>query len=121
VGYYDPYGQPYYPPAQPALPTSTMAVISLISGILGFTALPVLGSIVAIMTGYMARTETRAYPPRASGDGLASAGIIMGWIAVGLSVVSLVCGLCFFVGVPLLLALFSQPVSSSAALGGLRI
>jgi len=66
------------------LPTSTLAIVSLISGILGFTMLPLIGTIVALITGYSARKETRAVPPTHSGDGFATAGIVMGWIQVGL-------------------------------------
>ena len=73
------------------LPSSTLAIISLIAGILGFTFLPVVGTLVALITGYMARSETRSIPPRASGDGMATAGIIMGWIQIGLTVVGLCC------------------------------
>jgi hypothetical protein len=79
------------------LPTSTLAIVSLVSAILGFTAIPVIGTIVAIVTGYMARNETRSIPPRASGDGLATAGIIMGWAQVVLLVVTICCGIAFFV------------------------
>jgi len=75
------------PPLNPApLPTSTLAIVSLVAGILGFTLLPAIGTVVALITGTLARQETRSHPPRASGDGLATAGIVMGWIQVGLSV-----------------------------------
>ena len=73
------------------LPTSTTATVSLIAGILGFTFLPLIASVIAIVTGYAARKETRSVPPRASGDGMATAGIVMGWIQVGLLVVGLCC------------------------------
>ena len=73
------------------LPSSTLAIISLIAGIGGFTFLPLVGSIVAILTGYAARKETRAVPPTVSGDGMATAGIVMGWVGVGLGVVSACC------------------------------
>ena len=79
------------------LPTSTLATVSLISGILGFTFLPVLAGIIALITGYMARGETRSIPPRASGDGLATAGIVMGYIQLGLAVVSFCCIIAYFV------------------------
>src|SRR5215210_3565047 len=79
------------------LPSSTLAIVSLISGILGFTFVPVVGTIVALVTGYMARNETRSIPPRASGDGLATAGIIMGWIQVALTVIAICCGIAYFV------------------------
>jgi hypothetical protein len=79
------------------LPTSTLAVVSLISAILGFIALPVIGPIVALFTGYAARNETRAAPPTASGDGLATAGIVMGWIQIGLAVIGVCCTIAYFV------------------------
>jgi hypothetical protein len=99
---YPPPAPPQYPYAAP-LPTSTMAVVSLVSGILGFVALPIVGSIVAIITGIMARGETRSLPPRASGDGMATAGVIMGWVGIGLWVVGGLCTACLFI-FPLLLA-----------------
>ncbi len=80
-----------------ALPTSTMATISLVAGILGFTLFPFIASIVALFTGYAARKETRAVPPTAGGDGLATAGIVMGWIGVGLAVVGFCCFVAYFV------------------------
>ena len=49
--------------------SSTLAIVSLVSALLGFTFLPIAGSIVALITGYMAHNETRSIPPRASGDG----------------------------------------------------
>jgi len=68
-----------YLPAEPPLPTSGMAIASLVTGILGFFG-PVVFSIIAILTGYAARKQTRAVPARVSGDGFATAGIVMGWI-----------------------------------------
>ncbi len=79
------------------LPTSTMATISLVAGILGFTLFPFIASIVALLTGYAARKETRAIPPTAGGDGLATAGIVMGWIGVGLGVIGFCCVVIYFV------------------------
>jgi hypothetical protein len=79
------------------LPTSTLAIVSLVAGVLGFTILPVVATIVAIITGYMARKETRAVPPTAAGDGLATAGIIMGYVQIGLIVISICCFAAYFV------------------------
>jgi hypothetical protein len=79
------------------LPTSTLAIVSLVSAILGFTLVPLIGTVVALITGYMARNETRAIPPQASGDGLATAGIIMGWIQVALIVIGVCCTIAYFV------------------------
>lgn len=82
------------PPAGGAYgpPNSTMAIVSLISGILGLTLLPVLGSIVALVTGYMARNEIRASGGTVGGDGMATAGLILGWIGVALGVIGLCIG-----------------------------
>ncbi len=80
-----------------ALPTSTLAIVSMIAGVLGFTIFPVIATIVALATGYAARKETRAVPPLAGGDGLATAGIIMGWVQVGLTVISICCVAAYFV------------------------
>jgi hypothetical protein len=95
------------PPAVNAdiLPSSTLAIVSLVSAILGFTLAPVIGTIVALITGYMARNETRSIPPRASGEGLATAGIIMGWIQVGLIVIGICCTIAYFV---LIVGLFAS-------------
>ena len=73
------------------LPTSTLAIVSLASALLGFTFVPIVGGIVALVTGYMARGETRSIPPRAAGDGMATAGITMGWIQLALLVVGICC------------------------------
>lgn len=78
------------------LPTSTLAMVSLIAGIAGFTVFPIIGSIVAIITGFMARQETRAVPPKASGDGMATAGIIMGFVQVALLIVGICCFVLYF-------------------------
>lgn len=85
--------QPNLPPVgdELALPSSPLAIVSLVSGLLGFTFVPLIGGIVAIITGYMARGETRSVPPRASGDGMATAGIIMGWVQVGLLIIGVCC------------------------------
>jgi len=75
------------------LPSSTLAIVSLVAGLLGFTFVPIAGGIVALITGYMARNETRSNPPKASGDGMATAGIILGWVQLGLFVVGICCAI----------------------------
>ncbi len=79
------------------LPTSTLAIVSMIAGITGFTIFPAIGTIVALIAGYAARKETRAVPPQASGDGLATAGIIMGWVQVGLTILGICTAAAFLI------------------------
>ena len=79
----------------PIRQTSGLAVASLVSGILGWTILPWLGSIVAIVTGHIARGEVRRAPDRLEGSGLALAGLILGYSMLVMTVLGLV--LVFFV------------------------
>ena len=87
--------------------TSSLAIVSLVSGILGWTLLPMLGSIVAIITGHMARSEIRRNPDTMEGDGLAIAGLIMGWAVIGLCVlfvILVIIAIVFFGGLAAVLA-----------------
>ena len=100
--------QNYYPSSQ-TLPNSTMAIVSLVMGILGFTFLPVIGSIVALITGYMAKKEINESSGMLAGVGMATTGIILGWIGIGL----LCLFACLFVGITLLIFAFLIPLSST--------
>ena len=88
------------PPRQ----TNTLAIVSLISGILGWTVLPFLGSIVAIVCGHMARSEIRRSPQTQEGDGLAVAGLVMGYLVIALSILAVIAVILFFGGLAALLA-----------------
>ena len=82
-----------------------MAVASLVLGIAGLTVLPFISSVFAVIFGYMARREIRQQPLQTSGDGIAVAGIVLGWIGVGLMLLAILgiggfmgCGLCSSMG-----------------------
>lgn len=77
---------------------SSLAVISLITGILGWTLLPFLGSVAAIITGHMARAEIRRDPEHLLGDGMAVAGLALGWASVVLWLVGILVFILFFGG-----------------------
>jgi hypothetical protein len=85
--------------------TSPLAVVSLVAGILGWTLLPVLGSIVAIVCGHLARAEIRRSPETLEGDGLALAGLILGYLVIGLSVLLVIGAILFFGGLAALIAI----------------
>ena len=93
--------QPVPSAAAPQPQTSGLAIASLVLGICGWTILPLVGSILAIITGYMARKEIRENPDGLAGDGMALAGLVLGWVSIGLGVL-LLClgglGACFFFG-----------------------
>ena len=84
-----PFAEPA--PASPSATrtTSSLAVVSLVSGIMGWTLMPVLGSVVAVVTGHLARAEIRANPGRIEGDGMALAGLVLGWVSIALGVLTL--------------------------------
>lgn len=86
------------------LPNSTAAVVSLIAGILSYIALPVIGPIVAIIAGHMAKNEIRRSNGQLGGSGMATAGLVLGYIQIGL----IILGVCAFFGIFILAALGSN-------------
>lgn len=85
--------------------TSTVAVLSLVLGIAGWTVLPLVASIVAIITGHMARAEIRRRPTDLDGDGLALTGLILGWLNVGMVLLGILAFIAFFGGLAWLAAM----------------
>ncbi|MCC4635596.1 DUF4190 domain-containing protein [Xanthomonas dyei] len=84
--------------------TSAMAIVSLVAGILGWTLIPVLGSVCAIITGHLARAEIRRNPQGLEGDGLAIGGLILGWLAAAMWVIAIAIFVLFFGGLAWLAA-----------------
>jgi hypothetical protein len=73
-----PYPAPYAPP-QPARRTNGLATASLVLGIMEFWTLGITG-IPALICGYLARSQMRVRGEE--GSGMATAGIVLGWLAV---------------------------------------
>ena len=90
-----------YPYSHSRPQNSTLAIISLVAGILGLTFLPGLASIIAIITGYMAQKEIQESGGRLEGENLARIGLILGWISVALGVLVVACVLIFVLGMML--------------------
>jgi hypothetical protein len=67
-------------------PTSTLAIVSLIAGVTGWTIFPLLGSIVAVITGHLAKNEIRNSAGALQGDGFATVGLILGYLSLALGV-----------------------------------
>jgi hypothetical protein len=64
-------------------PTDGKAVGALVCGIVGLTVCAPVG-IAAIVLGNRSRRDIAASDGGLQGDGMAQAGLIMGWISVGL-------------------------------------
>jgi hypothetical protein len=82
-----PYGYGYPPPRR----TNGLAIASMVLGILW---LYWIGSILALVFGYVARKQIRERGE--SGDGMAIAGIVLGWVGVGLIALFVVVGFASF-------------------------
>jgi NADH:ubiquinone oxidoreductase subunit 3 (subunit A) len=80
--------QHYYP--DPPLPVNSLAIASMVLGFSSYFVLPVVGAIAAVVTGHMAKQEIKANPYRYSGEGFATAGLIMGYAHLALTLIFLV-------------------------------
>ena len=78
------YGYPYAPPKR----TNGLAIASMVLGILW---LYWIGSILALVFGYIAKKQIRERGE--SGGGMATAGIVLGWIGVGFIGLAVVLGI----------------------------
>ncbi len=87
----------------PSKTTSTMAIISLVFGIICWVALPFVGAIVAVVCGHAARGEIRRAPPGSiEGDGMAITGLILGYAHLALFVLAVMAVFMFFGGLAFL-------------------
>ena len=83
--------------------TSSLAVVSLVFGCLCWFVLPFVGAVVAVVCGHVARGEIRRAPPGTiEGDGMAIAGLILGYAHLALFLLAILLlfgflgGLAFF-------------------------
>ena len=101
-----PYGYPPpgYPPAgygtpQVQPPNNGYAVAALICSIVGVLfILPVIGPILGIVFGNTAKKQIAQSRGREGGENLAQAGVVLGWIGIGLNVLVFLFFLLVFVG-----------------------
>lgn len=91
------YQPPNFPPPPPGAPggygqappqTSPMAIVSLVTGILGFLCCTffVLG-IAAAVTGFLARKQIAESQGRLKGSGMATAGLVLGVLSIVLAAI----------------------------------
>jgi uncharacterized membrane protein YjgN (DUF898 family) len=76
---------PAVAPQYVVAPTEDKAIISLVLGILALVSFSILAGIPAIILGRMSRNNIRASAGRLSGEGMATAGIVMGWVSIALA------------------------------------
>jgi hypothetical protein len=64
--------------------TAGKATAALVLGILGLVLIPIIPSILAIVFGNSAKQQIDGSGGRLGGRGLASAGVVLGWVALAL-------------------------------------
>ncbi len=88
--------QPYVVGSAHAMPqTSNLAVIALILGIVSWVFLPFIAAIGAVITGHMGRREVLTSGGRLTGGGLATAGLILGYLNLAVFALAAI-GFCLF-------------------------
>lgn len=78
------------PPTGTAGENKTLAIVSLVLGILSFVCLGFLGSIPAIVLGFMQRSKIKSNPSEFGGGGMAMAGIVIGALNIVFTIVVLI-------------------------------
>ena len=73
---------------QPPPPTSGAATASLVLGICGLVVCPFVCSVLALVFGYQAREQIDESGGQLGGRSSAVAGIVLGWVGVGLCVLA---------------------------------
>ena len=71
----------------PDASSSNMALASLVMGMLGFTLMPVVGSLFAVVFGHIAVANIRKSENRISGRPLAITGLVMGYVVLFIGLV----------------------------------
>jgi uncharacterized protein DUF4190 len=91
------YPPPGYPPGAwpgygPGSSTNGFAVASLVTALIGWIPCG-LGSVLAIIFGFVARDQIRRSQGRQQGAGMATAGIVIGFVAIAFWLIIFVIGL----------------------------
>lgn len=94
------YAQNPYPVYPAPRPTSGLAITSLVTAIVSvvfsWLALPALAAVVAVITGHMALKKTKA-DPNIGGRGMAFAGLIIGYVMLGVIAIMIIVTIFTFV------------------------
>ena len=83
----------------PATETNIWAIISLISGILGWLGVFGLGGLAAVICGHVAKNQIAHSAGRMTGDGFATAGLVLGYLNIALVMAGICLAMLVFAGV----------------------
>ncbi len=85
--------QPTYLPAQK---DSTLAILSLVFGVASYLVVPFIGSLAAIILGHIAKSEIKKSNGTLTGNGLATAGLVLGYVQWGLTIIGIAIAVLIF-------------------------
>ncbi len=94
----EPTQSPYNAASMP-VQTSSLAIVSLVSGLASWFVLPLIGAIIAVITGHMAKKEIRESAGRVSGVEMANAGLVLGYAHLVVSILAICLVLLILAGV----------------------
>ena len=99
--------QPAYPSAYPypyaTQRTNSMSIASLVSGILAWLLCPLLGGVLAVIFGHVARNQIKQSGE--AGGGMAIAGLVLGYANLGVTALGIVAWIFLVAGVAIFGAL----------------
>lgn len=104
---------PYHPPIPAS--TSGWAIFSLIAGLLAWLGVFGLGGLAAVIAGHVAKGQIRGSGGRMGGEGLATAGLVLGYLNLALAVLGGCLMILMFAGIigtPLLCAPYMNSIST---------
>jgi len=93
---------------------SPLAVWSLILGILAIISCGPISGIPAIICGHMARSKIKMEPDTLTGDGMALAGLIMGYFSIVAVILLFIAGFFIALMAPVIIKMFQNLQNGSA-------
>jgi len=111
---YPPPGYYYPPPSTAPVSTSGWAIFSLIAGILAWLGVFGLGGIAAIISGYIAKNEIKNSGGRIGGNGMATTGLVLGWLNIAFACLVVCLVILLFTGVLALPAFLNGIIPTTA-------
>ena len=72
-----------------AVQTSSLAIVSLVSGIASWIFLPIVGAIIAVISGHLAKKEINESGGQLGGMEMANVGLVLGYVHLALSVIGI--------------------------------
>lgn len=88
-----PSSPPPYQSDYPETQTSGWAIASVIAAVVAWLGIYGLGGIIAVVAGHIAKNQINNSGGRVTGDGLATIGLVLGYLNIAISLL----GLCLFI------------------------